>query len=151
MAQFMSSMEWHWLQIFGPPHEYSEIDDWIGFRAWIFRKLCVDKQRTLLRAEVLSIIPEHLRAKRLTGSRHAKRFYRIGRRDGFLCSECGYSGKNLHLHEVIPIARGGKPVEDNQKILCRSCNSRRGASIPVEHSTPKIQSWKKWYEEMCRL
>jgi 5-methylcytosine-specific restriction endonuclease McrA len=41
------------------------------------------------------------------------------------CSNCGAT-TNLTADHIVPIARGGDPLGP-LRILCRSCNSRRGA------------------------
>ena len=43
-------------------------------------------------------------------------------RDGNNCSECR-STKNLHLHHITPLARGGSNKLSNLKLLCSNCHS----------------------------
>lgn len=43
-----------------------------------------------------------------------------------VCQECG-SDEDLQLDHVIPVSRGGNDSEDNLRVLCGTCNRRRGA------------------------
>lgn len=47
-------------------------------------------------------------------------------RDGYRCADCG-STEDLTLDHIHPWSRGGSDTEDNLRVLCRSCNSRKGA------------------------
>lgn len=51
-------------------------------------------------------------------------------RDGRICADCG-STEDLTLDHKHPQARGGKHTPDNLRVLCRTCNSRKGATVPV--------------------
>jgi 5-methylcytosine-specific restriction endonuclease McrA len=42
------------------------------------------------------------------------------------CSLC-YSTEDLTLDHIMPLGRGGASVRENAQVLCRSCNSRKGA------------------------
>ena len=48
-------------------------------------------------------------------------------RDGGACLLC-QSTESLSLDHVIPWSHGGSDSVDNLRLLCRSCNSRRGAA-----------------------
>jgi 5-methylcytosine-specific restriction endonuclease McrA len=50
-------------------------------------------------------------------------------RDGYLCAECGSQG-DLAIDHIVPLSKGGSDEPDNLRILCRSCNSRKGDSLP---------------------
>lgn len=52
----------------------------------------------------------------------------VWRRDGAKCVECG-SNKNLEYDHMVPIARGGSNSARNIRLLCETCNRRKGASI----------------------
>ncbi|MFJ8346043.1 HNH endonuclease [Streptomyces sp. NPDC094153] len=41
------------------------------------------------------------------------------------CSVCG-TDQDLTGDHVLPLSRGGSNAVDNIRVLCRSCNSRRG-------------------------
>lgn len=50
-------------------------------------------------------------------------------RDGYRCRRCG-CGSNLSIDHVLPRALGGSNEESNLQVLCRSCNTQKGASAP---------------------
>lgn len=47
-------------------------------------------------------------------------------RDGEYCRHCGTSN-NLSVDHIHALANGGSNETDNLQLLCRSCNSRKGA------------------------
>ena len=47
-------------------------------------------------------------------------------RDGKKCAVCG-STEKITLDHIKPIAHGGDGSADNLRVLCRPCNSRKGA------------------------
>lgn len=51
----------------------------------------------------------------------------IYERDGYKCKKCG-SRKNPSIDHIKPVALGGSNEPDNLQTLCRSCNSKKGAS-----------------------
>lgn len=52
-------------------------------------------------------------------------------RDGSLCLFCG-STENLSLDHILPWSMGGPDTVENLRVLCRSCNSRRGNRMEVD-------------------
>lgn len=50
----------------------------------------------------------------------------IAKHDGTLCRHCGATQK-LTVDRIIPRSRGGTNDLDNLQLLCRACNSRKGA------------------------
>lgn len=50
----------------------------------------------------------------------------VANRDGLKCTYCGTSF-DLTLDHITPIKAGGSNHLDNLQILCRSCNSKKGA------------------------
>ena len=42
------------------------------------------------------------------------------------CSRC-YATTDLTADHIIPLHRGGQGVPENVRVLCRSCNSSKGA------------------------
>jgi hypothetical protein len=49
-------------------------------------------------------------------------------RDGCRCVECGCRN-DLTLDHIVPWSRGGPDTVDNLRVLCRPCNSSKGARI----------------------
>ena len=47
-------------------------------------------------------------------------------RDGYKCVKCG-KNQALDIDHAVPICVGGKSTEDNLQVLCRDCNSSKGA------------------------
>ena len=46
-------------------------------------------------------------------------------RDNYCCVKCG-SKKNLEIHHIVPLAKGGSNRLENLQLLCRSCNRGKG-------------------------
>lgn len=58
----------------------------------------------------------------------------IKRRDNFTCCNCGNSthieqNLLLEIDHIIPVAKGGRTVEDNLQTLCWKCNRAKGDKI----------------------
>ena len=49
-------------------------------------------------------------------------------RDGHRCVECGATD-DLTLDHIWPWSRGGRNEASNLRVLCRSCNSAKGARV----------------------
>lgn len=49
-------------------------------------------------------------------------------RDGHRCGECGAT-EDLTLDHIFPWTHGGKDIVSNLRVLCRPCNSSKGARI----------------------
>jgi hypothetical protein len=69
--------------------------------------------------------PENISGKRPYVSDDFR--WNIFERDNFTCVKCG-SKKYLTLDHIVPVSLGGVTSEENAQTLCRSCNSRKGAS-----------------------
>lgn len=67
-------------------------------------------------------LPHRVEWIRMSKVRRAEVFAR----DPHKCQCCG-STEHLTIDHIIPLARGGSNDLDNLQILCRSCNSRKGA------------------------
>jgi hypothetical protein len=52
----------------------------------------------------------------------------VWQRDEGKCVECG-SLANLEYDHLIPVAKGGSSTERNLRLLCETCNRRKGAAI----------------------
>jgi len=53
---------------------------------------------------------------------------RIRKRDGYKCAICG-SKKELEVHHIVPLSKGGTSREDNLITLCRRCHSKCHSSL----------------------
>lgn len=53
------------------------------------------------------------------------------RRSGAACVYCGNVAERMHVDHVIPVARGGRTVEENLVGACQPCNSRKSARLPT--------------------
>lgn len=51
---------------------------------------------------------------------------RVMERDEHTCQECGATD-DLSIDHIVPSSRGGPETEENLRVLCRPCNSRKGA------------------------
>lgn len=49
-------------------------------------------------------------------------------RDAGKCVDCS-SIEDLEFDHIIPFSKGGSSTTDNLRILCRSCNRKRGATL----------------------
>lgn len=49
-------------------------------------------------------------------------------RDGWACVECSATD-DLTLDHIFPWSLGGPDTVDNLRVLCRPCNSRKGAKV----------------------
>lgn len=58
------------------------------------------------------------------------RRYDVHMRDGYACTECGWPNgfkvrrRELHVHHIIPVSRGGDSSLDNLITLCHICHSK---------------------------
>jgi len=52
-------------------------------------------------------------------------------RDNWTCYLCGIrcTRRNITLDHIIPLSRGGAHTVENQRVACRSCNSKKGAKL----------------------
>jgi hypothetical protein len=79
-------------------------------------EICATKYRNVLKRRVgRPHISVHIRRK-------------VMERDGFRCCFCG-SEESLGLDHIEPFSLGGDDGVENLRVLCRSCNSRRGARV----------------------
>jgi hypothetical protein len=65
----------------------------------------------------------------------------VMRRDGGRCQECG-STENLAIDHRVPWTEGGSSTDpENLQVLCRTCNSRKGARMgPTSSSSRRRRS-----------
>ena len=86
-------------------------------------------------AERKGITVEQLRQIRITKrARHITNSVRndVLERDGYQCVYCGATDE-LAIDHIFPFSRGGSNTPDNLQVLCKSCNSAKGASIPDDY------------------
>lgn len=67
---------------------------------------------------------EWARLNKVTGRVRALVF----ERDGHCCQHCG-STERLTIDHVVPLARFGPSTPANLQVLCKSCNTRKGARL----------------------
>jgi 5-methylcytosine-specific restriction endonuclease McrA len=65
---------------------------------------------------------DKLNSRRYRGQRD-----RVFARDGRMCQICGTDQGEMHIDHIIPRKVGGTHDLDNLRVLCKSCNLRKGA------------------------
>jgi len=108
----------------------------IAFFVWILPKeLRKREEQDRKYAERKGITVERLRQIRITKrARHIPNSVRndVLARDGYQCVYCGGTD-DLAIDHIFPFSRGGSNTPDNLQVLCRSCNSSKGDSIPDDY------------------
>ena len=108
----------------------------IAFFVWILpRELRKREEQDRKYAERKGITVEQLRQIRITKrARHIPNSVRndVLARDGYQCVYCGGTD-DLAIDHIFPFSRGGSNTPDNLQVLCRSCNSSKGDSIPDDY------------------
>jgi len=63
---------------------------------------------------------------------------RILQRDGHMCQMCGQTEGRLHIDHIIPKRLIGAEGDNdlNLRVLCESCNLRKGGRFFGEQATP---------------
>ncbi|MFC2017964.1 HNH endonuclease [Chloroflexota bacterium] len=61
--------------------------------------------------------------------------FKVLRREGRICSECGQAVKDeeIEFDHIIPWSRGGSSDENNVRMLCSACNRKKGAKFEDKH------------------
>lgn len=99
---------------------------------WTLKKLAADREITLYRAD--GIIAGVWLGQPLGNSRAkvpiADREI-VLERDRRACVLCGATD-DLTIDHIFPVVHGGSGDPINLRVLCRSCNCRKGAAIPPE-------------------
>lgn len=54
----------------------------------------------------------------------------VMKRDRRQCQKCG-SNADLAVDHIVPLSKGGANDMSNFQVLCRRCNSKKGANIPA--------------------
>jgi len=65
---------------------------------------------------------DKLNTRRYRGQRD-----RVFARDGRMCQICGTDEGEMHIDHIIPRKVGGTHDLDNLRVLCKSCNLRKGS------------------------
>jgi len=64
---------------------------------------------------------------KLNSRRYREQRERVFMRDGRMCQLCGTDEGEMHIDHIIPRKSGGDHSLDNLRVLCKSCNLRKGA------------------------
>jgi len=92
-----------------------------------------------------SSIPAHLRRQVAEEARH---------RCGYCLTIEKYSGKQMHIEHIIPLAAGGSSERENLWLACALCNSYKGSKThapdPITGRTtplfnPRTQVWSEHF------
>ncbi len=68
------------------------------------------------------------RTRRISLRRYRGLLERLLHKYNFSCVNCGCKDKaKLTIDHIKPVAKGGTDKENNLQILCKSCNSKKGA------------------------
>ena len=65
---------------------------------------------------------DKLNTRRYRGQRE-----RVFNRDGRICQICGTDEGEMHIDHIISRKSGGTHDLDNLRVLCKSCNLRKGS------------------------
>jgi hypothetical protein len=81
---------------------------------------------------------------KLNSRRYREQRERVFKRDGRFCQICGTDEGEMHIDHVIPRKVGGDHSLDNLRVLCKSCNLRKGALnegvFLAQQATPPVFS-----------
>jgi 5-methylcytosine-specific restriction endonuclease McrA len=64
---------------------------------------------------------------KLNSRRYRTQRERVFSRDGRICQVCGTDEGEMHIDHIISRKSGGDHSLDNLRVLCKSCNLRKGA------------------------
>jgi hypothetical protein len=61
--------------------------------------------------------------------------FRVLKRENQICSSCGESVQDgdIHFDHIIPFSKGGSSDENNVRLLCDTCNTKRGNRFETEY------------------
>jgi len=81
---------------------------------------------------------------KLNSRRYRLQRERVFMRDGRICQICGTDEGEMHIDHVISRKSGGDHSLDNLRVLCKSCNLRKGAKedgvFLAQAATPPVFS-----------
>ena len=76
---------------------------------------------------IRSLEGKELALDKLNSRRYREQRERVFMRDGRSCQLCGTDEGEMHIDHIIPRKSGGDHSLDNLRVLCKSCNLRKGA------------------------
>ena len=76
---------------------------------------------------IRSLEGKELALDKLNSRRYREQRERVFMRDGRSCQLCGTDEGEMHIDHIIPRKAGGDHSLDNLRVLCKSCNLRKGA------------------------
>ena len=65
--------------------------------------------------------------EKLNSRRYREQRQRVFMRDGRSCQLCGTDEGEMHIDHIISRKSGGDHSLENLRVLCKSCNLRKGA------------------------
>ena len=67
--------------------------------------------------------------------------FRVLKRENQICRECGRSvqDEDVEFDHVIPYSKGGSSDESNVRLLCKTCNRKRGANFEAKFLVDSIR------------
>jgi hypothetical protein len=74
----------------------------------------------------LAVTSKHNRRRKPTVKDYKRIFNELMYKYNFKCVCCG-SKENLSIDHIKPVSKGGTDIISNLQILCKPCNSRKGA------------------------
>ena len=79
---------------------------------------------------------------KLNSRRYRTQRERVFSRDGRVCQICGTDQGEMHIDHIISRKSGGDHSLDNLRVLCKSCNLRKGAKedgvFLAQRATPPV-------------
>lgn len=98
-------------------------------------KVDIEKIKYQIIIEELNLINEFLIKlgynKRKNIKQKQKSF--ILQRDNYKCVKCN-SNVNLHIDHIIPVTKGGKNINENLQVLCRTCNLAKSNRNAIQYT-----------------
>jgi len=73
-----------------------------------------------------AVTSKHNRRRKPTVRNYKTIFNKLLHKYNFSCVHCG-TKENLSIDHIKPVSKGGTDDIDNLQILCKSCNSKKGA------------------------
>jgi 5-methylcytosine-specific restriction endonuclease McrA len=83
------------------------------------------RQKLLATPSEIELVRTELRRK------YTQTFYKLGRRDGFRCKNCG-SVEKLEIDHIVPVILGGTNKLENLQFLCSDCNGKKSDILQID-------------------